>query len=74
MQDVNLHLLGFERTSLFAHKGVWSRANYIQMLQTMQENGAQSLCWFHIQIDLMGVQERAQHKGWDGRMSSGSPS
>ena len=31
---------------------VWSRAGYIQMVRTIQENGAQNLWWFDIQMKL----------------------
>ena len=31
---------------------VWSRAGYIQMVRTIQENGAQNLWWIDIQMKL----------------------
>ena len=47
-------------------KVMWSRSDFVQMIQTVQESGAADLLSFELEVDVQGRNEgcRARRVGW----------
>jgi hypothetical protein len=66
MQYIQLFFRDIDKSPPFKGTRIWSRADYIWMIRTVQENGAQNLWWLDIQINLKGRHEGclAKRLGW----------